>query len=279
MTAVKQTDANTEVVRSSARAHAPDRFYAALFAPAKVRPDLIAAAAFDGEIAHIARQVTDPALGEIRMAWWRDALHRAEEGAELSGSPVLDAFADVVRRHRLPLSMFSAYFDAHMDALFADAPADEAALDTQFQAIDGTPLRVSLQILTGVPDEGSRELLNDAARAAGYARTAIELPYALAAGRSPLPATWMANAPDGAPDWRSQIPRLIRDSRSAIAAVRRQLAEKPRVFTTALLPLALIEPQFRALQRAGHEPERDIVEIAPLMRLWRVARAHWTGSV
>ena len=62
-----------DVVRTSARAHAPDRFYAALFAQAEARADLIALAAFSGEIERISRQVSEAALGEIRVAWWRDA--------------------------------------------------------------------------------------------------------------------------------------------------------------------------------------------------------------
>jgi phytoene synthase len=33
------------------------------------------------------------------------------------------------------------------------------------------------------------------------------------------------------------------------------------------------------LQGARHEPVRDIVEIAPIARLWRIARAHWSGRL
>lgn len=272
---------NLEAVRASARTHAPDRFYAALFAPAALRNDLIAAAAFEGEIAHIARSGGDPALGEIRMAWWRDGLFAALDGAARSGSPVLDGFADIAQRHGLSRDMLEEYFEAHMDALFAEGPADDAALYARFHAIDGTPLAVALQILTGPPDNAARTLLEDAAKAAGFARTAIQLPYALAAGRMPLPASRLerADAPDSDVIWDAPITWLMTESRAALAAVRRQLAGKPRVFRTALLPLALIEPQFRALERSGHTHGRDIIEIAPLVRLWRVARAHWTGSV
>ena len=56
-----------DAVRDGARTHAPDRYYAALLAPAEARDDLIALAAFTGEIERISRQVSEAALGEIRV--------------------------------------------------------------------------------------------------------------------------------------------------------------------------------------------------------------------
>ncbi|HVZ04275.1 squalene/phytoene synthase family protein [Hyphomicrobium sp.] len=268
---------NIEAVRASARRNAPDRYYAALFAPPAVRDDLIALAAFDGEISRIAPLVSDAMLGEIRISWWRDALLGDNSELGLSGNPVLDQFADVMRRHTLSREDLACYLDAHVDALFADPPRDDAALNQSLRAIDGTPLAFALQILHGPLDAAGRDLINAAARASGLTRIALELPYALAAGRSPLPDNRSPASSDS--DWRPQIGWLAEEARASLAAVRRQLAGKPRVFTTALLKLALIEPHFRALQMARHEPRRDIVDIAPLTRLWRIARAHWIRAL
>ena len=273
----RETTVNIEAVRSSARLNAPDRYYAALFAPAAVRGDLIALAAFDGEIARIAQLVSDAALGEIRIAWWRDALLGNDRTADLTGNPVLDQFADVAQRHELSSAALEAYFDAHMDALFADPPADDVALNDTFRAIDGTPLAFALQILQGPLDADANDLIGAAGRASGLTRIALTLPYALAAHRAPLPASRSPAPPHM--DWRPQVAWLGQEAGAALAAVRRQLTGKTRDFTTALLPLALIEPYFRALQKPGHEPSRDIVDIAPLARLWRIARAHWTGAL
>jgi phytoene synthase len=274
---VREATVNIEAVRSSARLNAPDRYYAALFAPAPVRGDLIALAAFDGEIARIAQLVSDVALGEIRIAWWRDALLGSDRTSDLTGNPVLDQFADVVQRHGLSSAALEAYFDAHMDALFADPPADDIALNERFRAIDGTPLAFALQILHGPLDADANDLIGAAGRASGLTRMALTLPYALAAHRAPLPET-RSPAPSDT-NWRPQIAWLAQEAGAALAAVRRQLTGKTQDFTTALLPLALIEPYFRALQKPGHEPSRDIVDIAPLARLWRIARAHWTGAL
>jgi phytoene synthase len=268
---------NTEAVRASARANAPDRYYAALFAPPDRREDLIAIAAFDGEIARIAPLVSDAALGEIRLTWWRDALLGSEREQGLSGNPVLDQFADVMRRHKLSRDDLEAYFGAHAEALFADPPAGDAALNTSFRAIDGTPFAFALQVLCAPLDTDARDLVDAASRAWGLTRIGLTLPYALAAGRSPLPDARSPSFEDA--DWREQIAWLGREAKASLIAVKRQLVGKPTFFTTALLPLALIEPYFRALQRARHEPRRDIVEMAPLARLWRIAHAHWTRTL
>ncbi len=273
----QEATANIDAVRLSARLNAPDRYYAALFAPVAVRDDLIALAAFDGEIARIGQIVSDAALGEIRVAWWRDALLGGDQASELSGNPVLDQFADVVRRHQLSHAALDAYFEAHMAALFADPPADDAALNESFRAIDGTPLAFALQILHGPLDAGAHNLIAAAGRASGLTRVARTLPNALAAGRTPLPEARVPTPPDT--DWRPQIAWLAREARASLASVRSGLKGHARAFTTALLPLALIEPYFRALQKSGYDPSRDIVDIAPLARLWRIARAHWTGTL
>lgn len=273
----REATVNIDAVRSSARQNAPDRYYAALFAPASARADLIALAAFDGEIARIAQLVSDAPLGEIRIAWWRDALLGNEQNSNLTGNPVLDQFADAARRHQLSHAMLEAYFEAHMAALFADPPADDAALDDSFCAIDGTPLAFALQILYGPLDGAAGDLIATAGRASGLTRIALTLPYALAAGRTPLPEARVPSPPDT--DWRPQMAWLGREAGVSLTAVRHQLTGKTRAFTTALLPLALIEPYFRALQKPGYEPSRDVVDIAPLVRLWRIARAHWTGTL
>jgi phytoene synthase len=278
VTETEQQIANLQAVRSSARLNALDRYYAALFAPAAVRDDLMALAAFSGEVARIGRQVSEPAVGEIRIAWWRDALLAAEHGAA-SGNPVLDVFAAVVKRHALSSERIEDFLNAHAEALYSDAPADDGALNRRLRAIDGTPLALAAKILGVAVDERANEVLDAAARAAGMARIGLELPYSLMHGRSPLPVTRSPNPFESPADWHPPIAWLAAEAAEAMAVVRRHLAEKPQAFITALLPLALVGPYFRALQRPRHEPTRDLVEIAPLARLWRIARVHWTGRL
>jgi 15-cis-phytoene synthase len=269
--------ADFETVRSSARAYAPDRFYAALFAPAEARADLISLAAFTGEIERISRQVHEAALGEIRVAWWRDAfLSRGESGR--SGNPILDAFAGVIRRRGLSLGRIEDYLAAHADALFADPPANDDDFFSRMRVVAGTPFIFAAAILGSSLDEATADA---AARAWGMSQIGLNLPYAVAHGRALLPLSRSPNPYEegSTADWRPQIGWLAAEGRRSIEDVRRHLTGKSREFVTALLPLALVEPYFRALQDPRHEPARDIVEIAPIARLWRIARAHWSGRL
>jgi phytoene synthase len=277
MSDIAKNKVNFDAVRTSARTHAPARFYSALFAPAGAREDLIALAAFTGEMERISRQVSESALGEIRVTWWRDAfLSRGESGR--SGNPVLDAFADVIRRRGLSLGRIEDYLAAHAEALYAEPPASDEDLVTRLHRIDGIPFRLGATILGIELDD---DIADAAAKANGFALLGIELPYALAHGRLVVPLAQAPNpyGPDDMTDWRQQIAWFAAESHGALDSVRRHLAGKPRLFTTALLPLALVEPYFRALQNTRHEPARDIVDLAPIARLWRIARAHWSGRL
>ncbi|WP_197042221.1 squalene/phytoene synthase family protein, partial [Sandarakinorhabdus oryzae] len=51
-----------------------ERWLACLYAPEPARPALVALLALDCELAHLVATTTEPLLGEIRLAWWRDRL-------------------------------------------------------------------------------------------------------------------------------------------------------------------------------------------------------------
>ena len=88
-----------EVVRIAARAFERDRYLAALLAPRTLRDDLIAIAAFAGEIGRIPTMVSEPMIGRIRLQWWRDVI---DAGDRATGNPVADALNTSTARHTLP---------------------------------------------------------------------------------------------------------------------------------------------------------------------------------
>ena len=49
-----------------------DRYLAALYAPAHLRPALYALYAFNLEIARVRELAREPMPGEIRLQWWRE---------------------------------------------------------------------------------------------------------------------------------------------------------------------------------------------------------------
>ena len=56
----------------------PDRWLSSRFvADAAARADVIALYAYDHELARAPRVASNPLLGEIRLAWWREMLDEA----------------------------------------------------------------------------------------------------------------------------------------------------------------------------------------------------------
>jgi len=72
-----------------------DRWLASRFAPADARWRLVAIYALNYEIARAAEIVGEPALSDIRLTWWRDAIDAAYAGKGASVHPALDALAEI----------------------------------------------------------------------------------------------------------------------------------------------------------------------------------------
>ena len=68
-------------VAALVRRHDRDRFQTALFAPVHRREALFALYAFNYEIARVRERTTEPALGEMRLEWWRETIAAAYDGA------------------------------------------------------------------------------------------------------------------------------------------------------------------------------------------------------
>src|SRR5262249_11917100 len=104
------TDADSAAVIASARAGEPDRYLAALLSPHPQREALLALAAFSSEIRRIPLDVHEPAMGDIRLQWWRDALSLPPELR--SGHPVADAVRTVAASYQLPGHLLEGLIDA-----------------------------------------------------------------------------------------------------------------------------------------------------------------------
>jgi phytoene synthase len=87
-----------EIIEAELKARDRDRWLACLYAPAGARPGLIALMALDLELAQLVVTTTEPMLGEIRLAWWRERLEGLDAG-QVPAQPLLAALAD----HVLPI--------------------------------------------------------------------------------------------------------------------------------------------------------------------------------
>lgn len=67
-----------------------ERWLACLYAAAPARPGLVALFALDAELAQVVATSTEPLLGEIKLAWWRDRLRELDSGPA-PAQPLLQA--------------------------------------------------------------------------------------------------------------------------------------------------------------------------------------------
>ncbi|MFZ4688769.1 MAG: squalene/phytoene synthase family protein [Polymorphobacter sp.] len=84
-----------DIVTAQVRDRDRDRYLSVLYAPAAARPGLFALHALDLELAAVVAGTTDPMIGEIRLAWWREALCGLDDGV-VPAQPLLQLLAAAV---------------------------------------------------------------------------------------------------------------------------------------------------------------------------------------
>jgi phytoene synthase len=260
----------------------PDRYLAALFAPPSARAQLIALIAFNVELARIAELVSEPALGEIRLQWWRDALGLAAKG-KATGNPVADAAGELLQMHPRLRTTFDRLIDARRFDVAVNIMPDWPALHAYIDDTAGAMFLATAEL------SGARgDSVDAAARAGGlaYGLTGLmrALPVHAAGGRVDLPADALARhgtspeavlAGEMTDGLAALLTELRSQARAQLADAMRQIKDLGPAAPTAFLPLSLVEPYLSALAREAHDALRQVATINPLYRLWRLAT--WRG--
>lgn len=274
-----------EAIRQAARTHAIDWYLAALLAPRPARDDLITLAAFAGEVERIPLTVSEPALAAVRLQWWWEAIENGAGGA-LSGNPVADTLTDVARRRNFPADLLTLPLAGRERELESNAIADGAEFEDYLDETWGTAFRLAARTLAGNDTAAPDTLYRRAAAAYGRMRLALDLPRYLARGLLPLPASLLQEGdPRMLPETearaaaRQLVASLCDEAREALAASRAALESAPAAMRPAFLPLALVEPYLRALEKPDHDPLREIADISPLTRVARLWLANMRGRV
>jgi phytoene synthase len=278
-----------DTVRRIAREGDPDRALANLFAPRDARDDLFALYAFNVELARIAEQVSEPDLGAIRLQWWREAIERAGKG-EAIGHPVADAFGGAIERRALPREHIADLIDAREFDVRIKIVPDWPALESYLHDTAGTVFLLAAQIL-GERDRALDSATSVAGIAYGLTGLMRALPVHAPQGRVYLPADALKRhgtspervlarkADEGLFDLLAE---LRGKAHEALGDAKREIAQLGKRSQRAFLPLRLVDPYLAALEKRTRDPFREIADINPLYRLWRLAggslRAKQGGS-
>jgi NADH dehydrogenase [ubiquinone] 1 alpha subcomplex assembly factor 6 len=247
------------------REHDPDRYLAALFAPAAARRALFALYAFDHEIAKVRHIVSEPLAGMVRLQWWRDALDAIESG-EPRAQPVVAALhADWARLQPLRPRLDAA-IEARATELSADPPADLATLEQRLEGACGEIARAAVDLLDG-QEEAAQAAARHVGLALGLVRLVQSAPRDLRRERMLLPGLLLerhradpehgAQAPDGR-SLRPVVAELAARARAHLREARRHRSRVPRRAIPALLHACLLDHYLRRLARAGYDAFADV---------------------
>lgn len=266
----------TEVVR----VRDPDRYIADLFAPSSARRHLFALHAFDVETARVRSVVSEPALGEIRLQWWRDAIANGSGG----GHPTAAALIETITRFNLPVDAFMHLLEARVFDLYDDAMPTLNDLEGYAGETAGALIQMAAIILAAGHDPGSAEAAGHAGVALALVGLLRALPVYTARGQCYLPLGMMrvrglSRETMAAGELTPELGSLLRDlrtiARQHLSEAERALAEADPAVTPAFLPLALVEPYLERMDRDDYNPFAGPVEVPRWKRqwiLWRAAR-------
>ena len=125
----------------------PDRWLASRYvADAEARADLLALYAFNYELSRAAEVASQPLIGEMRLAWWREAVEEMFEGRPLRRHPVAAALAEAVRRRAPPREGLEALIDGRLRELEPWPLGEDEAFD-YMDATAGGLMTLAAQVL------------------------------------------------------------------------------------------------------------------------------------
>ncbi len=262
------------------RRHDNDRFLCALFAPPAEREALFALYAFNLEVAKVREVVSEPALGLIRLQWWREVIDAIYAGRPAPRHEVAEPLAEAVRRHELS----RAHFDRLLDAREFDME-DVESLVTYAEGTSATLAALALEVL-----DAREAAAGEAGRRVGIAWALTGLLRAVGfharGGRLYLPRSLMRRHGLSANEVLAARPSaaLAAVAAEVAATARRHLEEArarrpevPRRALPALLPAVLADAYLGRMEKGGHDVLGDAAEVPRPARQIRLALSAWRG--
>jgi len=256
-----------------------DRYLATLFAPADKRDALFALYAFNIELIRVRDVAREPMPGEIRLQWWREVLEGQRDG-EAAAHPVASALLDGLKRHDIKPDRLIGIVDAHQFDLYDDPMGTLDDLDNYAVMTRSALLDAAIAILGGAGPDAMMLM-----RGAGIAATVTWLLTNLARHVSrrqmfvprevlerhkvDLDEVYAGKVSDA---FKAALAELRRHARRQMALARSEVSHVPQAILPALLPLALIGPTLRPMDRRGYEPF-DVAPLSSLKRQWLIWRA------
>lgn len=265
-------------IAAFARAHDPDRFLAALFAPPERREAIFTLIAFNHELARAREAASHPMAALIRLQWWRDALEEALAGKQARRHEVAAPLHAAITAGSLAPAALGAMIDAR------EAEAEEAGILTEVDFVawlrgtaGGFAYAAGLA-LGGSAEEA--EKLRALGAAYGLAGVLRSVTAHAAQGRCLLPGDRLAaaglnaEAVISAPMAPALAALCAEMAAEGLEALRTAPRDVPKALIAAALPVVLAGCDLRRLAEGKPVPApRGVADRVAL--IW----AGWRGRV
>jgi phytoene synthase len=241
-------------VQESVRSLDRDRYLASLFAADGKRPHLLALYAFNADVVRIRDRVSEPAIGMIRLQWWRDTVESLYDGGAGGGHPVAEALSAAIAAGGLPKQALLDLITAHEFDLYQDRMPGLTELEAYLGETSSRLIQMSAMIL-------DREAAAKASDAAGLGGVAQGLAHILSHPHHRDPFL-----PEG-----MDVKAAISHAEKRLAEAMALIPQLPKSILPAFLPLSLVAADLKSIARAPGAPRLA----SPLKRqfsLWWTAR-------
>ncbi len=264
-------------IAADLRALDGERYFAALLAPAATRDPLMALHAFDAELARIRDAVREPALGEIRLQWWRDMIDGGR-GEEAAGHPLAAAMLAAIRHHDLPTTAFARMIEARRFDLYDDAPASRSDLEGYLGETSGAVLQLGALIVTPGLASGLADAAGHGGCVVGVADLVRRFSHLRRRGRCVVPLDMLGELALDEDRVLNDIDAAVRAAAAliehGIAHYRRFEAQSlPAPARPAFLTVASAALLLRRARAATRELVEHVPSVTPLRSRWAILRA------
>ncbi|WP_299470547.1 phytoene/squalene synthase family protein [uncultured Roseibium sp.] len=263
------------------RLYDKDRYLSALLAPEQHRADLMAVYAFGAEISRVREIVSEPLPGEMRLQWWRDLLEGTEHGA-VASNPVANALLQTIARYNLPRNGLIAMTEARVFDLYDDPMPNLNDLEGYTGETVSGLMQLACLILNNGDDPGTATAAGHAGVAYGMTGLMRALPWHASRRQMFLPKDLIdRHGVDVETVFRGETTQPLKAAlaemrehvRHHLNRVREAAATVPEKCSNALLPLVLVEPFLKKMERNDFDPLQGSAEISQLKRQWLLWRA------
>lgn len=260
----------------------PDRYLAALYAPAGKRADLATLYLFNAEIASVRDRIHEPMPGEIRLQWWRDAIATGDAG----GHPLATELLGVIDRHGLARHAFDRMLEARIFDLYDDPMPTRGDLEGYLGDTASTLIQLTALVLDRDAAPSFAEAAGHGGCAQGIAGILRLLPRNRARGQCYLPADMLGSVGADAAAIVSADDRQAA-GRAVVAAVslgqehwqRFVIAARgmPQVLRPAFLPLAPVPAYLAGAAALGARAVDRPADISAVRRHFMLLRRAMRG--